>query len=626
MIGRAIFNQKPLPPNRFASLPMGAIRAAGHWESALEKQASSIKSSLAQCFPGFEGDSAWLGGSLNDAHSAPEALAGLAPLAYVTGDETLIALIDRFVAWAIASQRKDGDFGPAQLTDWWPKMLMLRVMRMYFTHTADREALKCMDKFFRYQLQALPEQPLRDFAAARAAENMQSVLFVYNLTQQAYLLKLCDLLRAQSLDWTNEMHIFPHIRSTARQRPWPQLKKGLESDGGLLGTDQKVHGRDYHLTHALNVAFGLKAPGIINLFKSGFKEVNAFKTGFPKYMKHHGVSLWMFTGDHHLSGANPSQGIDMASVSEMINSLGTLVGTGDEFGWEMADIMEMLAFNALPAAWDDNMDMRQQCMQVNQLDASDAPRDFYNASDDTLCFDRRSLDLSEQGLAQFTQNLWYATSDDGLAALSYVPCTVSFVAGGQRVRVQVEGNYPFESNVRIRVAVKAPCEFPLYLRIPGWAQSAMLSLPDGEIMQMGGGEIACVRRVWTGEEQLTIDMPMTAKIQHWAHKSGAVELGPLVMALPVHYNENGIDTWNWALCEKEPMKVLYHDDTAQALKQGTTPVSVLVKAAKVPTWLQDGLNCQSIPVAPNVEPEREVIELTPFGTTTLRIAQFPVVE
>ena len=45
-------------------------------------------------------------------------------------------------------------------------------------------------------------------------------LWLYNLTGQKYLLKLCETLALQTLDWTDELHIFPHIRDMSRHRPW----------------------------------------------------------------------------------------------------------------------------------------------------------------------------------------------------------------------------------------------------------------------------------------------------------------------------------------------------------------------------------------------------------------------
>lgn len=43
---------------------------------------------------------------------------------------------------------------------------MLRVMRQYFMATGDKEPLKTMDRFFRFQLETLPTQPLTGKACA----------------------------------------------------------------------------------------------------------------------------------------------------------------------------------------------------------------------------------------------------------------------------------------------------------------------------------------------------------------------------------------------------------------------------------------------------------------------------
>ena len=621
MIGRAIFNQAPLPHNRFAPLPLGAVRGAGWLKEQLDIQVEAMHATLMARFPGAMGDSCWLGGSLDDAKSTSEALAALTVLAYVTGDEELMALVKRFVDWTIQNQQPSGDLGPEGLDDWWPKIMMVRVLRLYACATADREAFKCMDRFFRFELKMLDEQPLRDFASARAGENLQSVLFLYNLTGQDYLLKLCTLIRTQSLDWTSELHIFPHIRPMARQLPWRTLEKALARDGGMCGIDQKVNGREYHLTEAVNMAFGLKTPGMTNLFKSGFKEVTAFKTGWSKLIKQHGVALSMFTGDMHLAGTSPMQGVSLDAICETMVSLGALIGTGDEFGWEIADTLEKLAYNALPAAWSPDMLQRQQLQQIDQIDVTDASRSFYNAPDDAMCYRTRPIGLGDQGFAQLIANLWYATSDDGLAAIGYAPCTVSFVAGGERVRVQVEGDYPFSGAVKLRVETRKPCEFPLYLRIPGWADRVMIHLPDGELMQMRGGEIACVRRRWFGEAVIEMDMPMQPRLTHWARQTGAVEVGALLMGLDA---EEG--AWNWALLRDEPMKLVTEDTPARAFKQGPRGMKVLVKAVQATEWKAEGANCQTLPVAPVCESASEVIELTPYGDSKLRVAQFPIAQ
>lgn len=243
-----------------------------------------------------------------------------------------------------------------------------------------------------------------------------------------------------------------------------------------------------------------------------------------------------------------------------------------------------------------------------------------------------------QAWPKFVSSLWYATSDDGLAAISYAPCTVNFVAGGTRVKLKVETNYPFEQAVRIEVAVKRPAEFPLYLRIPAWAKQPMINLPDGEIMSVRAGETACIRRKWSTGDHVTLDLPMEPRLSHWYHQSTAVELGPLLMCFrpgeewttvkdhPIapDYEVRPTEDWNWALVDGESMKAVFEQAPVGAFKHNDA-VKVLVKAVKAPDWTLDGASAAPPPIAPEADwATEQVIELTPYGNSSLRIAQFPV--
>ena len=619
MIARAIFHKSPLPPNRFAPLPLGAVQPQGWLGAQLQSQGEALERDLARRFPGVDGDSAWLGGALDDVQSAPEALASLCVLAYVTGREALKAVVARFVAWAVESQTPEGDFGPAGC-GWWPKMLMLRVMRQYFMATGDKGPLKAMDRFFRFQLEALPSQPLMGKACARGGENMLSALWLYNLTGQKYLLKLCETLALQTLDWTDELHIFPHIRDMSRHRPWGALREGLVREGELNGLNQRVHGREYHLTQAVDVAFGLKTPEAVNLFKGGFKEVSALRVGWPKYMKQHGVALSMFTGDHHLAGADPARGVDLCAVAETLQSLMALMAMGEEPDRQLGDLFEKIALNAPLAAWDKEARARQALIQVNQLGTALGPHGFYNAEEDALLFQGRPLDLADQALAAYAAGLCFATNDGGLGLMGYAPCAVHFVAGGERVRVTVEGGYPFSGKVLVRVETRAAAECPVYLRVPGWAGQVMIKLPDGEWMQMQGGETACVRRRWAGEAVIEMDLNLQPRITRWFHQSAAVEMGPLLMALDLDKEQR----WNWALDLQQPMKAVLDGGQEKRPKAEESLSRVLVKAALTRAWEREGADCAPPPIAPQAEGEERVLTLVPFGATDRRIAQFPV--
>ena len=128
------------------------------------------------------------------------------------------------------------------------------------------------------------------------------------------------------------------------------------------------------------------------------------------------------------------------------------------------------------------------------------------------------------------------------------------------VRLSVGGGYPFAETVEITVAVKQPVEFPLYLRVPGWARQPMVYLPDGEIMQVRAGESACAGHKWVNGDVIRLEMPAAPRVTRWYHQSGAVEFGPLVMALKAQEEwretEDGLcadtqDAWNRALVRDE---------------------------------------------------------------------------
>lgn len=592
MIMRSIFNRTPLPPNHLLSLPPGAVKPEGWLKERLDREARRIEEDLEGYFPGASGESGWLGGPSQDIEGDARALCSLILIAFLSEQESLKQVVANFVEHLVISQQKDGNFGPEHLTDWWPRMLMLRVLRQYVLATGDKAPLKLMDRFFRFQLEALPARPLAGKGCSRAAENMLGALWLYNITGQPHLLRLCRLLSAQSLNWTDELHIFPHIRDTARMRPWAALQEALKREGDLDGTNQLVNAREFYLTRAEDVAVGLRSPGVINLFKSGFKEMSAFGVGWPRYMKGHGVALGMFTGDLHLAGPDPARSVDLNALAETLHSIGVLLGTGDTFDPGLGELFEKLALNAPRGTG-----VRPELIRVNHIGSTEnynAPRDAYESK-------KRPLDLADGIAAAYTAGLWYAAEEEGLAAVSYAPCTLNYAAGSGRVRVRVEGNYPCEPKARITVETRSARPFPIHLRIPGWADQAILTLPDGELMQLRGGEIASLRRKWSGSSRIHIEFSVQPRLTRWGRRSGAVEYGPLLMALDLSEGQSP----GWALVEGAPMK---------AENSG----KVLAKAVPIEEW--EGL----LPIAPEALGDARVLTLVPFHTTGQRMAQFPL--
>ena len=97
---------------------------------------------------------------------------------------------------------------------------------------------------------------------------------------------------------------------------------------------------------------------------------------------------------------------------------------------------------------------RQYFQQPNQV-LGDEPgaADFFNDNNGHLVFGTTSgypccTTNMHQGWPKFVQNLWYATSDNGIAALVYGESEVSIKVGdGQVVKVDETTSYPFKEDI-----------------------------------------------------------------------------------------------------------------------------------------------------------------------------------
>src|SRR5690606_9828848 len=194
----------------------------------------------------------------------------------------------------------------------------------------------------------------------------------------------------------------------------------------------------------------------------------------------------LYGGDEALHGSNPTQGSELCSAVEMMFSLENILAITGKAAY--ADHLEKIAFNALPAQVSDDFMSRQYFQQANQVMLTRHTRNFdVNHGGTDVCYGLLTgypccTSNMHQGWPKFTQNLWYATDDGGLAALVYSPSSVkAFVAGGTSVSVNEETGYPFGESVRFTLQIdnkKQPVGFPFHLRIPAWCKKAVIKIND----------------------------------------------------------------------------------------------------------------------------------------------------
>src|SRR3954471_9993753 len=163
----AVPNRAPLIQNTFNPLPLGAVEPRGWLRQQLEIQAEGLTGHLDEFWKDVGSNSGWLGGTGESWERGPYYLDGLLPLAYQLGDTRLIEKAKRWVDWTLDHQRADGEIGPPANDDWWPRMVMLKVLTQYEEATGDARVIPAMAKYFNYELRALPGRPLRDWGRYR---------------------------------------------------------------------------------------------------------------------------------------------------------------------------------------------------------------------------------------------------------------------------------------------------------------------------------------------------------------------------------------------------------------------------------------------------------------------------
>ena len=468
-----ITNQAPLVAQPYTALPLGAIKPQGFLLKMLEMQRDGLTGNLDSIYNIVCGpDNAWLGGTGDCWERGPYWIDGLIPLAYILDDAKLKAKAQQWIEWSIKNQRDNGYFGPNEFKegtkripgtqqtnaeDWWPKMVMLKALQQYYSATGDKRVIDLMLGYFKYEKEMLPKFPLGHWTywgSQRGADNLAVVYWLYNITKEPFLLELSEIIHEQTFNWT-DVYSGNMIR---RLNPLPEL-------------------------HCVNVAQGVKAPVIYYQQHPEEKYLQAVKSGLLALKETHGFVNGMYGADEHLHGNDPTQGSELCSAVELMFCFENIIPiTGDVY---YADYLEKIAYNVLPTQITDDFLRKQYFQQPNQVLITADERNFLNDHNAHLVFGTTTgypccLTNMHQGWPKFTQNLWYATPDNGLAAMIYAPNKLTaVVAEGQEIQIEENTYYPFEESITFRITTKEPARFPLYLRIPGWCREGSVTV-NGE--------------------------------------------------------------------------------------------------------------------------------------------------
>jgi hypothetical protein len=657
-----ISNKSPLLSSMYIKLPVGAIEPEGWLRECLYRQRDGLNGNLEYISAWLEKkDNAWLSktGKGNWGwEEVPYWLKGYGDLAYILNDSKMIAEIKVWIDGVLNSQRPNGDFGPNHFEggkrNFWGNMIMLYCLQSYYEFSHDHRVIDLMTGFFKYQLTIPDKDFLKGYwEGLRAGDNLYSVFWLYNRTDNPFLLDLAKKIHRCMTNWELRDTQHKEDNSVKKNPKWYELLPDW---------------------HNVNVAQGFREPAEYYQLSKDSTDLKATYEVFNIIRQYFGqVPGGMFGADEvaRPGYSDPHQGIETCGMVEQMNSDETMLDiTGDLF-W--ADHVENVAFNTFPAALTSDFKALRYLTAPNMVvsDDKDHSPGVMNAGSFFMMnpFSSRCCQHNHgQGWPYYAENLWMATPDNGAFVALYVASEANIRVGdGTKVVFKEQTHYPFDDDVQIKLSMSNAVKFPLYLRIPGWCKQATIELNGTTLpVNLKAGKLVVLSRKWENGDQVKLKLPMNINVHCWTqnHNSVSVNYGPLTFSLKIKENyikeasdataisdskwQQGVDKSKWPSWKILPGSawnyglVLNTKDSEKAFKiekkawpknnfpftPSDVPIIIKAKAKQIPEWKldQDGL-CGKLMESPVLSTQPEVeVELIPMGAARLRISAFPVVK
>ena len=600
------------------------LKPKGWMLDQLKIQAAGLSGNLDKVWPDVR-DSIWIGsdrssdgtGSNIGCERVPYWLDGFIPMAYLLGDEDLIARAKRYIDGMLAWQREDGWIcpiveGTLEQQDTWIVQLVTKLLTVYYECSGDERIPDVLYKVLKnyYELLKAGAIHLFRWGAYRWYETFIAINFMYERCGEEWLRDLGRILKEQGVDYEEKTEL------------WKRPINKWTMD-----------------THIVNLAMMLKSEAVSYemLGEEYTDKAERLRAFLDRY---NGTPVALFTGDECLSGLSAIQGTELCAVAEQMYTYELLYAYTGDAKW--AELLEILAFNALPATYSDDMWAHQYVQMSNQIHAQRFPgKSVFRTNDHEA-----HLFGLEPNFGCCTANLsqpWpklalSAFMYSGSTVLSAVPVPSELKTGD--FTITLETAYPFENSFTYRIDAAKP--FTLKVRVPSFAENLCVNGEAAARTGMLSFEIA------PGAQEIRISYQITPRMNARPHGLNTVQCGSLVFSVPVHYEKvmheyerNGVERkfpycdyeyvgvspWSYGFSSTE-LAVEPRTLTAVPFSSTEPPVIVRAKVRPIEWCYEDGYDtvCAKIPESTTPVGDEETIELYPYGCAKLRVTELPMID
>ncbi|NBJ91885.1 beta-L-arabinofuranosidase domain-containing protein [Parablautia muri] len=622
---------------KYSRIPITEVKPTGWLYEQLKIQMNGLSGKLYDIWDSVGCYSGWLGGTGESWERAPYYLDGLLPLSYYLDDRKHWEICMKFVEWTLGSQDETGNFGP--LSTWneqWSRYVMLKVLIQYEEITEDKRVVPFVRNYLQYMARLVKTTKLQSWSKARVPDLLYVGKWLYEKTNDTQILEWLKEIDQNGYDWSDYLKDLPFPRPAKDYINWDIIKH--------LSKDIISNISPYHETHIVNVTMGFKHPALKAVLYNDQEYARIAKEGIKEVIHKHGVVSGCINGDEHLAGSHPSQGSELCSVVEYMFSLQSLI---EVFGdaW-YGDLMERLAYNALPATITEDFMEHQYLQQANQIMADDRKRPWFNNDEDSTVFGLEPnfgccTANMHQGWPKFVHSLWLREGESTLVNMVLAPSTIDTTLCSERVILTLHTKYPFRDRLLYRFQQAPAQPIAVKIRIPSWCKRPQIICKGAKLTWQDEGRFILVEKAFREGEQIQVRLEMKEFASFWHQGTLAVERGPLVYGLDMKerweikkevagvkdYYVFPESPWNYALNSALPCQLEEQELTDIPFSKKQPPVRLKVEACQVEEWTQKNGDAREIPQSPIMgDREKKMISLIPFGCTKLRISQFPYYE
>lgn len=596
------------------------IEPGGWLYQQLQIQAKSLSGNLDKIWPDIR-ESKWIGGEKDGWERVPYWLDGFIPLAYLLKNEDMIARAKQYIDGILAGQQEDGWICPCSEQergryDMWAMFLICKVLVLYYECSGDERVESAVYRALWNLREHIRGCTIFNWASARWYECLISIYWLYERVKEEWLIGLAVTLYTQGMHYKA---LFSHWQDQEPRNEWSQQ------------------------THVVNLAMALKSEALISRITG--EDSNAFAEKMIALLQqYHGTAVGHFTGDECLSGTSPIQGTELCGVTEAMYSYEVLFSMTGNLNW--LDRLELLAYNALPAAISPDMWTHQYDQMTNQIACvkfPDQPIFRTNGQESHLFGLEPNFGCCtanfNQGWPKFALSTFFQ-SKSGIVSAALAPGKVTTAINGSNVSVELETLYPFRNQLLYTVTAEDPVEFDLDIRIPSWVTSALV---DGK--QAERGTLYRISRRWQGTVQIRLELNLEARFVERPDNLVCLQRGALVYSVSIEeewnrleYVRDGVErtfpycdyelypksAWNYAFAG-ENFAVLEHDSFDLPFSSVNPPIRLSAEMVEIDWGFEDGYEhvCARSPRERIPISEKKRVILHPYGCTNLRMTEMP---